>query len=84
MSVQTARMSSQNPRPQASTTCPRLDAVQKIAASTTMTVPSSAKMKASGTQRSVHAVRRSAVRASTLLESGAVCGRERVAVSINW
>jgi len=55
---------SQKPRPQASTTCATVDGVAASAANSTMKVPASAKMKASGTQRSVHAVSASANRAS--------------------
>jgi hypothetical protein len=55
---------SQKPLPQASTTCNGDDGVQMSAAPKTSTVASSAKMKASGIQRSVHAVRRSAARAT--------------------
>src|SRR5436309_11908416 len=58
---------SQKPRPQASTTCAGVDGVAASAAANTTSVAASAKMKASGTQRSLHAVSASASRATGLI-----------------
>ena len=52
----------QNPPPHASTIWPAVAPVQVNAATTTMTVAARAKMKASGIQRSVQAVRARAAR----------------------
>jgi len=57
-------ISSQKPDPQASMTCTRLDGVAVTPAMITMSVPIKAKMNASGTYRSVHAVSASAERAT--------------------
>jgi len=57
-------ISSQKPRPHASMTCARFEAVIVTPATTTMNVPSKAKTNASGTQRSVHSVSASAMRAT--------------------
>ena len=57
-------ISSQKPRPQASTTCSGPDGVAASAATMTSTVASSAKMKASGSQRSLQSVSASAARAT--------------------
>jgi hypothetical protein len=56
-------INSHKPLPQASMTCGRLDGVKATPATITMTVATSAKMKASGTQRSVQSVNASAMRA---------------------
>src|SRR4051812_23323562 len=56
-------INSQKPFPHASMTCGKVDGVNTKPATTTMTVARSAKMKASGTQRSVHSVIASATRA---------------------
>src|SRR6266851_3309409 len=58
-------ISSQKPRPHASTTCGGVDGVAISAARKTMTVASSAKMNASGTQRSAQSVSASAARATS-------------------
>src|SRR3954468_18983280 len=55
---------SQKPRPHASTICPALDGVNASADPITMMVASSAKINASGIQRSLHAVSVSARRAT--------------------
>src|SRR5262249_7962734 len=57
-------ISSQNPLPQASTTCGSVDGGAAIAAIRTRNVASSAKMKASGIQRSAQSVSASAARAT--------------------
>src|SRR6185503_8874114 len=57
-------ISSQKPRPQASTTCSGPAGVALSAAAITSTVASSAKMKASGSQRSLQSVSASAARAT--------------------
>ena len=57
-------ISSQKPRPQASTTCSGPAGVAASAATMTSTVASSAKMKASGSQRSLQSVSASAARAT--------------------
>src|SRR5436190_19955879 len=73
-------MRSQNPRPQASTTCATVDGVAASAAAQTTNVAARAKMKASGTQRSLHAVSVSASRATGLIAlstagaAGGPCG----------
>ena len=56
-------ISSQKPFPQASITCGTLDGVKTTLATTTISVATSAKTKASGTQRSVQSVIASAMRA---------------------
>src|SRR5437016_3981235 len=57
-------ISSQKPRPHASTTCSVVAGVAASAAAMTSTVARSAKMKASGTQRSAQSVSASAARAT--------------------
>ena len=57
-------ISSQKPRPHASTTCAVVEVVAVSAAAMTSTVARSAKMKASGTQRSAQSVSASAARAT--------------------
>ena len=56
-------INSQKPFPQASITCGTLDGVNATPATTTISVATSAKTKASGTQRSVQSVNASAMRA---------------------
>src|SRR4051812_22081425 len=58
-------ISSQKPRPHASTTCGGVEGVATSAAITTMKVASSAKMNASGIQRSAQSVSASAARATS-------------------
>ena len=63
-------INSQKPLPQASITCGRLEGVNATPATTTISVAMSAKMNASGTHLSVHAVMASAIRASSPASSG--------------